>query len=316
MTRVRVAVALLLPRQVSDEIDGIRRAFGADPDYIPPHITLVPPVNLPEGEVGEALAVLRDAAASTPGPLAISLGPFDTFLPQNPVLYLRVGGQLDPLVALRAACLRPPLDRPDPRPYVPHVTVARGLRPDDDLVARRLLGRYDREIEIPALHLLVQVNEEARGRFWTTAADVPLGPRRIVGRGGLEVELTTGELVDPEARQLLAAHAAQPAVVPSPLRPLVVTARTNGAVVGLAAGNTGGRAAAIDVLVVDQEWRRRGIGSHLMAAVEHETAHRGAAVIEARSDLGPDVDALLEGRGWTKRPGPGGPRRWRALGPG
>src|SRR5687768_11841471 len=98
MPRWRLGVALLVPPPARDEVDGLRRALG-DPALprIPAHLTLVPPVNVREEAVPDALHVLRDAAADTPASLRLTLGPPGTFLPDNPVLYLRVGGDLDAL---------------------------------------------------------------------------------------------------------------------------------------------------------------------------------------------------------------------------
>ncbi len=50
---------------------------------MPAHLTLVPPVNVREDRLGEALAVLRRAAAATRS-LTLTLGPPATFLPDNP----------------------------------------------------------------------------------------------------------------------------------------------------------------------------------------------------------------------------------------
>ncbi len=70
--------------------------------------------------------MLRAAAAATPGPLIITLGPPTSFLPANPVLYLPVGGQVDAVHALRARVWETPLIRSVTWPFVPHVTLADG----------------------------------------------------------------------------------------------------------------------------------------------------------------------------------------------
>ena len=315
VARIRFAVALLLPSEVSSEVDGIRKAFGVDPTYIPPHITLVPPVNVAAERVVDVLAVLREAAQHTRSPLALEIGPLDTFLPSNPVLYLAVGGELERLGGLRSRCLAGPLERPDPRPYVPHVTITRGLSPTDDATARRMLAAYRAGVEIDRLHLLVQVTEEGRGRYWGVSADVVFAPRQVVGTGGIEIELSTSHLPDPEVRSL--ARSLGSGLLPPPVGPdtFVVAARHDGSVVGGAWGSVTGRVAMLHGLGVVPGWRRRGVGAHVLAQVEHHAARHGATAIEAPTGLEAPADALFESRGWTMRPGPGGPRRWRALGP-
>ncbi len=65
MARVRLGVALLVPPPFDTEIDGLRRALGDGAlGRIPAHLTLVPPVNVREERLGEALAALRRAAAA------------------------------------------------------------------------------------------------------------------------------------------------------------------------------------------------------------------------------------------------------------
>ena len=173
-TARRLGVALLLDRPVSDEVDGLRRALG-DPSLgrIPPHITLVPPVNVRADELAGALARLRAAAAGQAGPLQLTLGLAGTFLPDNPVLFLQVGGDLERLRALRDAVFAPPLERPLSWPWVPHVTVADNAerRPH-----RRRPGR-PRPLRHGRLH---RPGRPARGR----AGPGVVGPRRRRPRSG------------------------------------------------------------------------------------------------------------------------------------
>ena len=79
--RWRLGVVLLSPDAVAAEVDGLRRACGDGAiDRVPPHITLVPPVNVREDDVPAAVAVLRSAAARA-APLELTIGPVATFAP-------------------------------------------------------------------------------------------------------------------------------------------------------------------------------------------------------------------------------------------
>src|SRR5215213_8935979 len=135
MPRRRLGVVLLIPGAAAHEVDGLRRALGDGAlDQVPPHVTLVPPVNVREDELGEALRVVRAAASST-GPVTLDLGPVESFLPVNPVLYLAVGGPGLPSVhRLREELGVGPLARDLPHAFVPHVTVANEL-PEDRIPA-------------------------------------------------------------------------------------------------------------------------------------------------------------------------------------
>jgi GNAT superfamily N-acetyltransferase len=250
-------VALLLEGAVAREVDGLRRALG-DPslERIPPHLTLVPPVNVGVSELPGALAVLRAGAARQRGPMTLTLGSVSTFLPANPVVYLAVGGELPALRRLRDDVFRPPLERMLSWPWVPHVTLADGIPEDRIEPALAVLSGY----AVVATIDRVVVLEEGPGRVWASLADAMLGPPARVGTGGLAIELTAGRLMDPEASQ-------DPVPDSSLLEPIVVTARREGIVVGFArawADQVGAHVA----VEVRPEFQRQGIGSHLLAQVE------------------------------------------------
>ena len=284
-----MGVALLLPPLVAAEVDGLRRALG-DParERIPPHLTLVPPVNVREEHVEDAIAVLRHAAASS-APFTLTLGPPSTFLPENPVVYLAVSGAVDELHVLRDAVFTPPLERKLSWPFVPHVTLADGIAPERVRDAVAVLGDYERDVTIASVHLL-----EERERAWTPIADVPFGGPAVVGRGGLEVELTVSERVDSEVRRWLTDE------WPDPQRPLAVTARRNGAVVGIAAGWTDGELANLSELFVAPEVRGEGVGSHVVAAFLSAAVERGVVRARLRTPAGSEAERFYRDRGWTE----------------
>jgi 2'-5' RNA ligase len=177
MSRRRLGVALLVPAPAAAEVDGLRRALGdGSLGRIPPHVTLVPPVNVAEQALPDALAVLRAAADRTP-PLDLRIGPAATFHPVNPVVFLQVGGAVEQLAALRDRVLVPPLERVITHPFVPHVTVADDMEPTRIRAAVAALADYVVDVRIDAVHLL----EEGRGRVWRPVADVVLTRRWLPG---------------------------------------------------------------------------------------------------------------------------------------
>jgi 2'-5' RNA ligase/GNAT superfamily N-acetyltransferase len=91
MDRVRLSVALVVDEPEATEINGLRRALGSNlAGQAPPHVTLVPPVNVADDEVDRALTIVRQAAASVVGPISVTLGPIGNFA-SNGVLFLPVG---------------------------------------------------------------------------------------------------------------------------------------------------------------------------------------------------------------------------------
>lgn len=280
MPRRRLGVVLLLGEPLAVEVDGLRRACGdGSLGRVPAHITLVPPVNVAVDRVDDALAVLR-AAASATSPFEVTLGPVATFHPVTPVLYLAVsGGGVAELVRLRDRVFREPLARTLTHPFVPHVTLADGMDPARIEAACRALADYRATARFERVHLL----EEHPGRVWAPAADAPFRPPAVVARGGLPIEVEVTGLVAPDvaaflaerAPLALAAEPARPGTRAGPgerRRPVVVTARRDGRVVGVATGSVEAAVPALELVVVDPEHRGEGIGDHLVAAFRSRAA--------------------------------------------
>lgn len=297
MPKRRLGVALLLPARVAAEIDGIRRAVGDTAlDRIPPHLTLVPPVNVNEQRVPEAIEVMRRAASGT-RPFGVTFGPPDTFLPANPVLFLRVAGDVVALLALRDRVFRPPLERKLSWPFHPHVTLADESTEDRISAALPALADFRLDVTFDRVHLL-----EERGRMWAPVADFRFAPATVVGRGGLEVELDVAESLDPDAERFAAsewaAHHADAGDENE--RGLVVVARDRGAVVGVAEGWTRGRLAQLSGLIVAGSERQRGLGSQLLARFLSAAAERECVLARLRTDAGSAAEGFYRGRGWRE----------------
>ena len=249
MPRLRLGVALVVPQPVASEIDGLRRACGdGGLGRVPPHLTLVPPVNVNTSDLGRALAVLRAAAASVPEAIEATLGPVTTFAPDTPVLYLAVAGDdeaADRLQRLRDNVFLPPLARPLAWPFVPHVTLADEMEADRIVAAMAALRDYRIDVVFGHLTLL---QEGSPGRVWSPLADVRLGPPAIIGRGGLPVELWWSSIADPE----VAATLAPEPMAPAGAQPFVVAARRDDVVLGAARGwRRDGTTDVVELVVTD-----------------------------------------------------------------
>jgi 2'-5' RNA ligase len=190
--RLRLASALLVPEPLAREIEGLRRALGEDLSRVPPHLTLVPPVNVPVADLGAALERLRRVAAAA-SPLAVRLGPPATFHPVNPVVYLSVGGDVDGVRSLRDAVITGPLARKVEHDFVPHVTLVESTTPARIEAALSALADYRVEVTFESVHLLQESD-----RIWQPIAEARFEPALVVGRGGIETEITASSLADPE----------------------------------------------------------------------------------------------------------------------
>lgn len=286
-TRHRLGVALLLDPPVATEVEGLRRALGdGSLGAVPPHVTLVPPVNVRASELDQAVEVLRRAAYAQRGPLELALGPVTTFWPDSPVVYLAVGStegdDRDRLGRLHDAVLSGPLRRPERWPWVPHVTLADDASPTRIESALAALGSYHAAARFDRVVLLEELD-----RCWSPRADACFGPPAVVGRGGLDLEITEGRVLGPDAVAL-----ARAAVVPDELgmdEPgpggLVLTGRRHGRAAGVAlawADSRPGGPAQVCVLVSPGD-RGQGVGRALLAALEARMREAGWSVQGAQA---------------------------------
>lgn len=304
MPRRRLGIVVLVPAPVAGEVEGIRRACGdANRLKIAPHATLIPPINVREDDLADTFSVVRAAAAGCP-PLRLVVGPAATFDPARTVLYLAVGGpDLDRLHDLQARLVAGPLDRPVDRPFVPHVTVSIALPPERVEASITALADYEAEILVDRVHVLENTRDEGLDRHvWRPIADSSLGGRSVVGRGGLELELTVSTSVDPDV-----AVWSTPAWERADIEDLggvgaedtiVITARRDGRAVGLLEGWTWADLAYVADLLVAEDARGEGIGRHLLARFEAEARARGCTSLALRAVAGSPAEAIYRHLGW------------------
>jgi 2'-5' RNA ligase/GNAT superfamily N-acetyltransferase len=224
MDRLRLSVALLIDEPESIEINGLRRALGAKlPGQAPPHLTLVPPVNVAGEDVDRALTIVRQAAASVSGPLSVTVGPAACFA-ENGVLYLGIGdppeaspsvapkgisggargglsvepGVVDQIGELRERVMRPPLWRHISHSFVPHVTL--GTSPSQEILAASIgvLAGF----EIPVTFRSASLLRLGVDGVWSSIADCPLGKPILRGRGTFVKEIRLVEHCAPDVAGL------------------------------------------------------------------------------------------------------------------
>ena len=299
MPRLRLGVVVLPPADVSAEIDVLRRAVG-DPQIarVPPHLTLVPPVNVREELVETGLAEVRHALASV-APFTLAIGPAEAFLPATPVLYLAVSGDVDALHVVKQRVFRPPFSRAVEWPYVPHITVRDEMEPARIDAAVTALADFRSAFEVDRVHVLCE-----EFGTWSALADVVFGAQAVVGRGSLDLVIEEAAQLDPEAR----AFAARTWRRHDDERfgpgtrwerdPFALTARRDGRVIGVGTGWTGLGVAYLSELLVADDVRGQGVGSHLLASFESLAARRGSRRLALRTDAAGDAVRFYERHGW------------------
>jgi 2'-5' RNA ligase len=251
--RRRVAIVWFVPEPWRTEINGIRRAAGDSAlRRVDPHVTLVPPLHVDEWEVADGLTGLAAALAHCDVPM-ITLGPVGSFNDESEVTHLNVGGDLPALHHLRDQCFVAPFDRPDPRPYRPHATIAiRSPRTRVDALIAALGDAHYEALVVDGVDV-VEFVESPNGPRWTPIARVAVGDGSTSVRRAWRVEVTTMRM--PGATGLF--------------DPFVMTAYVDGQLAGqLSAVMRDGRLEANEPRV-HREFVALGIDDHLLSA-----AHR------------------------------------------
>ena len=167
-----IGVAIALPEPWASELQDYRTALGDETaTLIPTHITLVPPVELTEEQIDEAVAHLGDVAGAT-DMFCLHLRGTGTFRPVSPVVFVSVIEGISQCEALAARIRRGPLAVPLEHPYHPHVTIAHHL-PDDvmDRAFEELAG-FDCTFDTGEFQLYR--HDEENG--WRPARDFALAP--------------------------------------------------------------------------------------------------------------------------------------------
>jgi 2'-5' RNA ligase len=291
----------LFDTDVAAEIDGVRRALGSSQlSRIPPHITVIPPLNLPADVADEPERLVREVAA-TLDPFSLHIGAAGTFADNPGVLFFAV----EPSAALdrlrdRLHAVIPAAKHRDRRSFVPHVTLVshRDDRALDTLAAE--LSNYSRDVRIEAVTLMTQV-EEAPERPWRIVATYDLGRIAVVGRGGVEVVLYGGSGHSDALDAALERWSTLPA---APLHQRFADshfalATLGGTVVGVAKWRERFGAGDLEEFVVAPESRGLGIGTRLLDFVEAQLRAHDVSLLRAYCDPDSLTAQYLQGRGFA-----------------
>ena len=122
-----IGVVIDLPDPHSTVVRRWRGRVG-DPqaDLIPPHVTLLPPTEIPGQDMDAVVKQLHEAAVTT-GPFTMHLSGTGTFRPLSQVVFVQVAAGIAQCEILEAAIRQGVLVRPLDYPFHPHVTVAHDI---------------------------------------------------------------------------------------------------------------------------------------------------------------------------------------------
>ena len=170
-----IGVAIGLPEPYNSELQRWRERLG-DPNAgrIPPHVTLLPPTDVPSDSLSEIEEHLRLVAMGEQD-FDIRLRGSATFRPVSPVVFVPLVQGISECERLESKVREGPLHREIRFPYHPHVTVAHDLPADALDAAFGALASYEADFRVHGFSLFEQ---DADGT-WRPQRDF------VFGRGGL-----------------------------------------------------------------------------------------------------------------------------------
>jgi 2'-5' RNA ligase len=148
-----IGVSIAIPSPHAEMLQARRASFG-DPlaDSIPTHVTLLPPTDVTDDELTDAVKHL-DEVATAGHPFRMVLRGTGTFRPTSPVVFVQVSSGIGECELLEKDIRRGPLDRPLDFNYHPHVTVAHHV-PEESLErAFTELAGFECQFTVEEFHL-------------------------------------------------------------------------------------------------------------------------------------------------------------------
>ena len=152
------------------------RSKVGDPqaNLVPPHVTLLPPTEVPVADRTAISAHLAEVARCHP-PFEMHLSGTGTFSPVSEVVFVTVAKGIGNCELLATDVRRGPLARPLSFPYHPHVTVAHDVPRDMLDAAYSGLADLSAEFRVDRFTEFEQTSDGA----WAIAREYPLtGPPR------------------------------------------------------------------------------------------------------------------------------------------
>ena len=166
-----IGVAIAIPEPWATELQDYRTSVGdTTATHIPTHITLIPPAEVDDSELGTVTEHLADAAAGI-APFDIHLRGTGTFRPISPVVFVTVAEGISSCEQLAGAVRSGPLDVDLHYPYHPHVTIAHHL--DDATLDRAYHELQDFECAFDAEAFSLYVHDDCAG--WVPRREFELG---------------------------------------------------------------------------------------------------------------------------------------------
>lgn len=156
-----IGVAIAVPEPFASDLRSHRASFGdRQAQTVPTHVTLLPPVELDDGELQDASKHLGEVA-SAHSPFDIHLRGAATFRPLSPVVFVALASGITECELLAADVRSGPLQRDLQFPFHPHVTMAHDL--PDPVLDRAYEELTDYECRFTVASFALFAHDEVSG---------------------------------------------------------------------------------------------------------------------------------------------------------
>jgi len=170
-----IGVAIGIPEPWGSQLVQHRIEAG-DPlaEQVPPHVTLLPPTEILNGDLPEVEKHLRTVAARHAA-FELHLRGAGTFRPVTDVVFVMVSRGISECEQLQADIRNGPLVRELHFPYHPHVTVAHDVTPAELDAAYERLGTFDARFQVWGFTLF----EHGTDGHWRPQQDFPFAGAEV-----------------------------------------------------------------------------------------------------------------------------------------
>lgn len=165
-----LGVAVAVPEPFAGPLrDGRARTGDPAASAVPPHVTVVPPVQVPPERVDEVVEHVRRVAAGLE-PFVVTLLGTGTFRPVSDVVFVQVVDGASACDRLQERVRTGPLERRLGFPYHPHVTVAHDVPAEALDAVQGQLADFRAAFDVE----VVSVYRCGDDGVWTVLAEAPL----------------------------------------------------------------------------------------------------------------------------------------------
>ena len=166
-----IGVSVAVPEPWGSELQQYRIASGDESArHIPTHITLLPPHEVPDADLGDLITHLGEVASGT-RPFRVHLRGTGTFRPVSPVVFVGVVEGISQCEQLEAGVRQGRLVFERTFPYHPHVTVAHHL--PEDRLEQAFTDLEDFDATFDVHEMWMYLHDDLSG--WQPTKAFPLG---------------------------------------------------------------------------------------------------------------------------------------------